>query len=111
MDHPRLPYRRALRIVGGRGWHLNLGDDLPPEVQASLIRFCGLLPVQVLYLPAQVQPASRAPATQGFCTLVPWGGQIMQAVLPLAGQAGEAVFSLRGDGLLQFVLGLADPVS
>jgi hypothetical protein len=107
-EHPRIPYRRALRIVDGRGWHLNLGDDLPPAAQASLIRFCGHLPVQVLYLPGQPQPASRRPRTQGFTCIVPWGGQVIQAVAPLEDGVQEASLRLRIDGLLRLVLGLPE---
>lgn len=111
LGHPRLPYRRALRIAAARGWRLTLGDDLTPEAQASLIRFCGLLPMQVLYLPGQPQPASLAPDRQGFSYLVPWGGQVVQAELPLPGAAGPAVCRFRSDRLLQFILGLADPAN
>lgn len=110
-SHPRLPYRRAVRIVGSRGWRLNLGEELPLPAEASLIRFCGLLPVQILYVPGQRQPASRPPSSQGFRTIVPWAGGILEATLPAPGAPGEAVFRLRSEGLLQFVLGLPDTLS
>ncbi len=111
LGHPRLPYRRALRIVGGRGWHLQLGEDLPAAAQASLIRFCGLLPVQILYLPGQPRPSRLDPESQGFCYCVPWGGRFLQAALPLPGRPGDTVLHLRRDRLLQFVLGLDDTIS
>ena len=107
-SHPRLPYRRALRIVGGRGWRLALGDDLHGEAQASLVRFCGLLPVQVMFLPGQPRPASLAPHRQGVSYVLPWAGEALHGELPLNGADGPAVCRLRLDRLLQFLLGLED---
>ncbi|HOX24646.1 MAG TPA: hypothetical protein PLL30_02655 [Candidatus Krumholzibacteria bacterium] len=106
--HPRLPYRRALRIVGGRGWRLALGDDLPAEAQASLVRFCGLLPVQVIVLPGRPRPATFAADRQGLAYLLPWAGETIRAELPLPGGPGAGVCRFRIDRLLQFCLGLAD---
>ncbi len=106
--HPRLPYRRAVRIVSSRGWRLNLGEALPEPAQASLVRFCGLLPVQVLYLPGQPQPAQLPIGRQGFVSIVPWGGVAIEADLPQPGSAGIAVCRFHVDRLLQFVLGLSE---
>jgi len=106
--HPRLPYRRALRIVGGRGWRLALGDELTAEAQASLVRFCGLLPVQIMYLPGQPAPASLAPESQGLSYVLPWGGEALRGELPLHGDLGPAVCRIRVDRLLQFILGVDD---
>ncbi len=104
--HPRLPYRRALRIVGARGWRLPLGEDLPAAAQASLVRFCGLLPVQVLFLPGQPHPVSMATAPHGLSYILPWAGEVARCELgaPDAGSGG--VCRLRRDRLVQFVLGL-----
>jgi hypothetical protein len=106
LAHPRLPYRRAVRIVSGRGWRLALGDELPPPAAASLVRFCGHLPVQILYLPGQPQPASLAAGRQGFHYIAPWGGQVMAADLPLPAAPGPAVCRFRLDRLLLAMLGL-----
>jgi hypothetical protein len=108
MGHPRLPYRRALRIVGSRGWRLALGDDLTPEAQASLVRFCGLLPVQVMYLPDQPAPASLAAGRQGLSYVLPWGGEALRGELPLNAGAEPAVCRIRVDRLLRFILGVDD---
>ena len=105
--HPRLPYRRALRIVGGRGWRLPLGEDLPPDAAASLVRFCGLLPVHVLYLPGQPRPVSVGDR-HGLSYVLPWAGEAARCELPPAGdQVG--VCRVRADRVLQFVLGLEAP--
>ncbi len=106
--HPRLPYRRALRIVGARGWRLPLGEDLPPAAQASLVRFCGLLPVQVLFLPGQPHPASAASAHQGLSYVLPWAGEVARCELA-APDAAAGVCRLRRDRLVQFLLGLERP--
>lgn len=109
--HPRLPYRRALRIVSNRGWRLSLGDDLPPPAAASLVRFCGHLPVQVLNLPGQPQPATAPTKRQGFHYIAPWGGQVMAAELPLPEAPGVAVSRFRLDRLLLAMLGLTETVA
>jgi len=105
--HPRLPYRRALRIVGARGWRLPLGEELPAEAQASLVRFCGLLPVQLLFLPGQPRPATVAGDRQGLSYVLPWGGEVARSELPLPGAPGPGVCRLRVDRLLHFLLGQA----
>jgi hypothetical protein len=106
--HPRLPYRRALRIVASRGWRLPLGEELPAAAQGSLVRFCGLLPVQVMYLPGQPGPASLPPNRQGLSYILPWAGEALRGELPLPGTDGPAVCRFRVDRLLQFILGLED---
>jgi aspartyl/asparaginyl-tRNA synthetase len=52
LEHPRLTYREALSILNDRGWSLSFGEELPPEAEASLCRYCGNLPVMVTNLPA-----------------------------------------------------------
>ena len=104
--HPRLPYRRALRIVGRRGWRLPLGDELPADAQASLVRFCGLLPVQIMYLPGQPQPKTLSSRKQGLSYILPWAGETLRGELPLLNDEGPAVCRIRIDRLLQFILGL-----
>lgn len=104
--HPRLPYRRALRIVASRGWRLALGDELTDDAQASLVRFCGHLPVQVMHLAGQPQPGHGDASGNGVSYVVPWGGEVLRAELPSGAQAGSAACCLRLDRLLDFVLGL-----
>jgi hypothetical protein len=103
--HARLPYRKALRVANGRGWSLALGEEIPADAQATLIRFCGLLPVQVLCLPGQPRPAEFAPAGHGLLYLVPLAGEVLRA------DAGAAGASCRVDldRFLQYCLGLAEP--
>ena len=105
-SHPRLPYRRALRIVGRRGWRLPLGDDLPADAQASLVRFCGLLPVQIMFLPGQPHPSGLASGHQGLSYILPWAGETLRGELPAPGLPGPSVCRIRIDRLLQFILGL-----
>jgi hypothetical protein len=110
--HPRLPYRRALRIVSGRGWRLPLGDDLPPDAQASLVRFCGLLPVQVLFLPGQPGPRTMPASTQGLGYVLPWAGEALRCQIgggDTATAAAAGTCLLRTDRILQFLLGLDAP--
>lgn len=104
--HPRLPYRRALRIVASRGWRLSLGDELGADAEASLVRFCGLLPVQIMFLPGQPQPESSVPSRPGVSYVLPWGGEVLRGELPEPGAGGPAVCRFHLDRLVQFVLGL-----
>ena len=106
--HPRLPYRRALRIVGARGWRLALGEELTDEAQASLVRFCGLLPVQVLMLPGQPRPASIDGRRAGLSYVLPWGGEVLRGEIASvdADADGPVLCRFHLDRLLRFVLGL-----
>ncbi len=106
--HPRLPYRRALRIVAGRGCRLALGEELPPAAQASLVRFCGLLPVQVLFLPGQPRPASVPDGRQGLAYVLPWAGEVVRCELRAAAGSGPGICRLDLARLLQSLLGLAE---
>jgi len=108
-SHARLPYRKALRIANGRGWSLALGEEIPRDAQATLIRFCGLLPIQVLCLPGQPRPASFPPDGTGVLYLLPLAGEAVRA--RAKGEAGSVttVVEVDLDRLLQFCLGLAEP--
>jgi hypothetical protein len=103
--HPRLPYRRALRIVGARGWRLSLGDEITPEAGASLVRFCGLLPVQVMYLPGQPQPAGGHSGRSGVSYILPLGGEVMRGVLPASEESGPWVCRVDLERLVGFAMG------
>ena len=52
LEHPRLTYREALDVLNQRGWSLEFGQLLPAEAEASLVRYCGNLPVFLTNLPA-----------------------------------------------------------
>jgi aspartyl/asparaginyl-tRNA synthetase len=52
LEHSRMTYRRALEVLNQRGWSLEFGQILPAEAQASLVRYCGNLPVMMTNLPA-----------------------------------------------------------
>ncbi len=106
LGHPRLPYRKALRVANGRGWELALGEEIPREAQATLIRFCGLLPMQVLYLAGQPRPGSIAGGAQGLSYMLPLAGEALRAEIRPDGDRSLAVCCLDLDRLLQFFLGL-----
>lgn len=103
--HARLPYRKALRVANGRGWSLALGEEIPADAQATLIRFCGLLPVQVMCLPGQPRPAEFAPAGHGLLYLVPLAGEVLRAEVGADGASCRVDL----DRFLQYCLGLAEP--
>lgn len=112
--HVRLPYRKALRIVNGRGWALPLGDEIPRDAQATLIRFCGLRPVQLLMLPGQPRPATfdeGDPATpsRAVCALLPLAGEVLRAQERGEPDNGVLTCSVDLDRILQYCLGLAEP--
>ena len=87
LDHARLDHAEARAILARRGFAL-LRDELPgPEAAASLVRFCGLLPVLVTGCPAAAAAAAGATAY----------------LLPLGGPAGRGLVTGAGAGL---VLGL-----
>jgi asparaginyl-tRNA synthetase len=54
-DHPRLTYRDALRILGGRGFALTFGDDLGKEEEEALTDYAGGLPVHVTHFPEELK--------------------------------------------------------
>lgn len=112
--HVRLPYRRALRIVNGRGWALPLGEEIPREAQATLIRFCGLRPVQLLMLPGQPRPArfdldDAGSPSRTVCALLPLAGEVLRA--QERGEPGSGALSCTVDldRFMQYCLGLAEP--
>jgi hypothetical protein len=106
--HARLPYRKALRVANGRGWSLALGEEIPSGAQATLIRFCGLLPVQVFCLPGQPRPVGFATTTHGLLYLVPLAGEVMRAEVHGEPGQGHTSCLIDLDRFLQFCLGLAE---
>ena len=112
--HVRLPYRKALRIVNGRGWALPLGDEIPREAQATLIRFCGLRPVQLLMLPGQPRPSALddddpAVPSRAVCALLPLAGEVLRAQERGEPGSGALACTVDLDRVLQYCLGLAEP--
>ena len=54
-EHPRLTYREALAALNRRGFTVAFGDDLDQKAEASLIRYCGDLPVHVTHYPESLK--------------------------------------------------------
>lgn len=104
--HARLPYRKALRVANGRGWSLALGEEIPEGAQATLVRFCGLLPVQVPFLPGQPRPAAFGAAVHGLIYILPLAGEAIRAEVDAASSGTTCHLDL--DRILQFCLGLAE---
>jgi hypothetical protein len=107
-DHARLPYRKALRIANGRGWSLALGEEIPEGAQATLIRFCGLLPVQVPFLPGQPRPVALEAASHGLIYLLPLAGEAVRVKVRGESGRGNTSCLIDLDRFLQFCLGLAE---
>ncbi len=98
-DLPRLDYSAALDILAARGHRLAYGEDLDPAAAASLIRYCGNLPVQVLGPPRVGRFGVARPRDD---TAV---GDCACCLLPLAGEAGRVLVDGGGLALLQLGLG------
>jgi len=105
VSHPRITYRQALEILGSRGWSIPFGEDLNPEAEATLTRFCGNLPYMVTHLPAdQAGPAAEEVAVK-VTYILPYSGITMEgSVRP--GGSPRAGFSLGLAHLLQYLMGL-----
>jgi aspartyl/asparaginyl-tRNA synthetase len=78
---PRLTYREALDVLNGRGWSMPFGEDLHRDAEATLIRYCGHLPVLVTHLPADLKPFNlcRDPDDPQVALsvelILPWAGE------------------------------------
>jgi aspartyl/asparaginyl-tRNA synthetase len=89
VSHPRITYRQALDILGNRGWSIPFGEELHPEAEATLTRFCGNLPFMVTHLPVGLETTeSLNDPTDEEVTL------------------SVAYFSLGLGHLLQYLMGL-----
>jgi aspartyl/asparaginyl-tRNA synthetase len=110
-SHPRLTYRKALEVLAKRGCSLSFGDELHPDAEATLTRFCGNLPFMVTHLPVNRKPAGvlADPAdpetTVSVEYILPYSGITMEGTVrpddPI-----RAGFSLGLGHLLQYVMGL-----
>jgi aspartyl/asparaginyl-tRNA synthetase len=111
VSHPRLTYRKALDILGARGWTISFGDALNLEAEAALTRFCGNLPFMVTHLPtcretegALVDPSDEE-VTVSAEYILPYSGITMEgSVRP--GEPARAGFTVGLGNLLQYLMGL-----
>jgi asparaginyl-tRNA synthetase len=55
LEHPRLTYREALRVLGRAGFSLSFGDDLDQAAEAALVRHGGDLPLHVTHYPESLK--------------------------------------------------------
>jgi len=111
VSHPRLTYRKALRILETRGWSIPFGDELHPEAEATLTRFCGNLPFMVTHLPVgratlgTIADPDDPEVTVSVEYILPYSGITMEGgVRP--GEPTRAGFSLGLGRLLQYLMGL-----
>ncbi len=106
--HPRLRHSEAVAAVGVRGWDIAPHADLPPEVEATLVRHCSNLPVLVTHWPAGLKNG-LAEVSPGVAArvkyLVPYAGEIMDGG-SWSGKPDRAGFALGVDRLLQYLMGL-----
>ena len=107
-SHPRMPYAEALAVLNRRGWSLTCGAELDPEAEASLLRYCGNLPVLLTHRPGPVKPGVAAgpdDTAERVQYLLPYAGEVMDGGVR-AGQTPRAGFGLGVARMLQFLMGL-----
>jgi aspartyl/asparaginyl-tRNA synthetase len=111
VSHPRLTYRKALDILGSRGWTIPFGDTLHAEAEATLCRFCGNLPFMVTHLPVglgstgtPLDPSDET-VTVSMDYILPFSGITMEGSIR-PGEPPRAGFSLGLGHLLQYLMGL-----
>lgn len=111
VTHPRLTYRKALDILGSRGWDIPFGEALHHEAESTLTRFFGNLPFMVTHLPVtrKIEGAANDPAdpqvTVSVEYILPYSGITMEGSMR-PGEPGLAGFSLGLGHLLQYLMGL-----
>ena len=109
--HPRFPYRKALEILGHRGWEIPFGEVLHPEAEATLTRYCGNLPFIVTHLPINQVAVGSSPdpddetVTVSAEYILPFSGITMEGSIR-PGDPLRAGFSLGLGHLLQYLMGL-----
>ncbi len=105
VSHPRIKYRQALEIVGSRGWSIPFGQELHPEAEATLTRFCGNLPFMVTHLPVDQAGPGDEEVALNVAYILPYSGITMEgSVSP--GDPPRAGFNLGLGHLLQYLMGL-----
>jgi hypothetical protein len=96
LAHARLDHGEARTILARRGFVLAPGGAPDPEAVASLIRYCGLLPVQLTGC-----GASGGSAATGMLYLLPFAGIAGRGMIRRSG-AGAV---LQVEALLSYLLG------
>ena len=106
--HLRLRHSEAVAVAHGRGWEVGPGDDLPPDVEAALVRHGGNLPLLVTHWPTALK-AGLVTCEPGVSArikyLAPYAGEIMDGGIE-DGAMPRAGFSLGIGRLLQYLMGL-----
>lgn len=111
LTHPRFTYRKALELLGDRGWDIPFGDVLHPEAEATLTRYCGNLPFIVTHLPINQVAEGSSPdpdddaVTMSAEYILPFSGITMEGSIR-PGQPLRSGFSLGLGHLLQYLMGL-----
>ncbi len=100
LGHARLGLGEARAILARRGFSLAPGGVPDPEAAASLVRYCGLLPVQLTGC-----GASGGPAASGMLYLLPFAGRAGRGVV----RRGGAGAVLQVEALLRYFLGQERP--
>jgi aspartyl/asparaginyl-tRNA synthetase len=109
--HPRFTYRKALELLGDRGWDIPFGEVLHSEAEATLTRYCGNLPFIVTHLPINqvAEGSSLDPDDQAVTVsaeyILPFSGITMEGSIR-PGEPLRSGFSLGLGHLLQYLLGL-----
>lgn len=111
VSHPRLTYRRALDLLGRKGWDIPFGEVIHPDAEATLSRFCGQLPFMITHLPVELKaPQAARDTADGAATLsvdyvLPYAGITMDGARR-DGDPAPAGFSLGLGKLLQYLMGV-----
>ncbi len=106
--HPRLRHSQAVAAAGVHGWDIAPHEDLPPAVEATLVRHCANMPVLVTHWPSDLKPglAELEPGVAARAKyILPYAGEVMDGGV-WAGKAQRAGFALGMDRLLQYLMGL-----
>jgi len=112
-DHPRIRYRRALKILADKGVAITFGEALAASALATLTRHVGNAPFilthlpENLKLPGAVATAGDAAVCESCQYILPYAGLTIDGSLRDAAGA-PAGFSLDLGRLLQYLMGLAD---
>lgn len=96
VEHPRVTYREALDILNSRGWSMPFGEDLHRDAEASLVRYCGNLPVLVTHLPAELKLFSTR-RTAGDESIT----ESVEYILPYAGETFDGGVRESDAGVLE----------
>jgi aspartyl/asparaginyl-tRNA synthetase len=76
-----MTYREALTALNRRGWSMPFGEDFHRDAEATLVRYCGNLPVHVTHLPVSLELFNVKLADDD-----PQTAECVDYVLPFAGE-------------------------